>query len=61
MSTQEQARALMMRHHHIVKNRQQSMLNRTAAEVGLDGVENAIDDRNFSSREMRDRTGKAIN
>ena len=38
MSTQEQARALMMRHHHIVKNRQQSMLNRTAAEVGLDGM-----------------------
>lgn len=56
MSTQEQARALMMRHHHIVKNRQQSMLNRTAAEVGLDGIENAIDDRNNS-----DRTGKAIN
>lgn len=36
MSTQEQARALMMRHHHLVKNRQQSMLGRTAAEVGLD-------------------------
>lgn len=36
MSTQEQARALMMRHHHLIKNREQSMLNRTAAEVGLD-------------------------
>jgi hypothetical protein len=36
MSTQEQARALMMRHHQMVKNRQQSMLNRAAAEVGLD-------------------------
>lgn len=36
MSTQEQARALMMRHHHLMKNRQQSMLNRAAAEVGLD-------------------------
>ncbi len=36
MSTQEQARALMMRHHHYIKNRQQSMLGRTAAEVGLD-------------------------
>ncbi|MFP4410603.1 hypothetical protein [Coleofasciculus sp.] len=36
MSTQEQARALMMRHHHAVKNRQQSMLNRTANEVGFD-------------------------
>lgn len=36
MSTQDQARALMMRHHQMIKNRQQSMLNRAAAEVGLD-------------------------
>ncbi len=36
MSTQEQARALMMRHHHMIKNRQQAMLGRAAAEVGLD-------------------------
>ncbi|PSB34581.1 hypothetical protein [Chlorogloea sp. CCALA 695] len=61
MSTQEQARALMMRHHHIVKNRQQSMLNRTAAEVGLDGIENSIDDRNYSSRNNSDRPGIALN
>jgi len=38
MSTQEQARALMMRHHHLVKNRQQSMLNRAAAEIGFEGT-----------------------
>ncbi len=61
MSTQEQARALMMRHHHIVKNRQQSMLNRTAAEVGLDGVENAIEDRNYAKRNNSDRPGAALN
>ncbi|MBD1936440.1 MULTISPECIES: hypothetical protein [unclassified Microcoleus] len=36
MSTQDQARALMMRHHHQIKNRQQSMLSRAAAEVGLE-------------------------
>lgn len=36
MSTEEQARALMMRHHHLIKNRQQSMLGRAAAEVGID-------------------------
>ena len=59
MSTQEQARALMMRHHHIVKNRQQSMLNRTAAEVGLDGMENSVDDRN--NRNNSDRPGTALN
>ena len=39
MSTQEQARALMMRHHHLIKNRQESMLSRVAAEVGLDGAD----------------------
>jgi len=35
MSIQGQARALMMRHHHLVKNRQQGLLQRTSAEVGL--------------------------
>jgi hypothetical protein len=38
MSTQEQARALMMRHHHLIKNREQSMLNRAASEIGIDDV-----------------------
>ena len=41
MSTQEQARALMMRRHHVIKNRQQSMLNRAAAEVGFEGTDNS--------------------
>jgi hypothetical protein len=36
MSTQQQARALMMRHHQMVKNRQQSMLGRAAAEIGFE-------------------------
>ncbi|MBF2079599.1 MAG: hypothetical protein IGR76_14045 [Synechococcales cyanobacterium T60_A2020_003] len=35
MSAQDQARALMIRHHHFIKNRQQSMLSRAATEVGL--------------------------
>ncbi|OLP19483.1 hypothetical protein BST81_05290 [Leptolyngbya sp. 'hensonii'] len=35
MSTQDQARALMTRHHQLIKNRQQSMLSRAAAEVGI--------------------------
>ncbi|PIG93013.1 hypothetical protein [Gloeocapsopsis sp. IPPAS B-1203] len=39
MSTQDQARALMMRHHHLIRNRQQAMLNRAAEEMGLDGTE----------------------
>jgi hypothetical protein len=39
MSTNNQARSLMMRHHHIVKNRQQAMLARSAEEVGLDAAD----------------------
>jgi hypothetical protein len=35
MSASEQARALMNRHHHQIKNRQQSMLGRINSEVGM--------------------------
>jgi len=45
MSTQEQARNLMMRHQQVVKNRQESMLSRAAAEVGLDAGSQASIDR----------------
>lgn len=44
MSTQQQARNLMMRHQHLLKNRQESMLSRAAAEVGVDvGREASVD------------------
>lgn len=36
MKTQEQARTLMMRTSQTQKNRQKSMLERAAAEIGLD-------------------------
>ncbi|MBF2020079.1 MAG: hypothetical protein IGR93_08250 [Hydrococcus sp. C42_A2020_068] len=36
MSAEQQARALMMRHHHAVKHRQQAMLERAASEIGVD-------------------------
>jgi hypothetical protein len=36
MSTENQARALMNRHQHLVKNRQQTLLARASEEVGLD-------------------------
>ena len=36
MSAQQKARALMNRHHHNIKHRQQSLLSRTAAEIGMD-------------------------
>jgi hypothetical protein len=35
MTTEDQARALLMRHHHLIKQREQTMLSRTAAEVGM--------------------------
>lgn len=65
MSTQEQARALMMRHHHLIKNRQQSMLNRTAAEIGagLDTTEywNHIQGKLHPSfRASYDRSGASL-
>ncbi|TVQ55765.1 MAG: hypothetical protein EA366_10465 [Spirulina sp. DLM2.Bin59] len=36
MDTQGQARNLMMRHTQNIRNRQQSMLDRTASELGID-------------------------
>ncbi|QZZ22625.1 hypothetical protein J5X98_09825 [Leptothermofonsia sichuanensis E412] len=35
MSTDEQIRALMIRHHHLIKNREQCMLSRAASEIGM--------------------------
>ncbi len=35
MSTQEQVRALMVRHHQMIKNREQCMLSRVATEIGM--------------------------
>ncbi|MCU0565210.1 MAG: hypothetical protein MUF49_01255 [Oculatellaceae cyanobacterium Prado106] len=39
MSTKDQARALMNRHHHMAKNRQQCLLARAAHEVGMTEVD----------------------
>ncbi len=42
MTANEQARTLMSRHNQLVKSRQQSMLSRSAAEVGLDATEMSV-------------------
>jgi hypothetical protein len=34
---EERARALMVRHYQLIKNRQQSLLERTSEELGLPG------------------------
>ena len=36
MSIETKARALLSRHHQMIKNREQSMLLRTVEEMGLD-------------------------
>uniref|UniRef100_A0A832H4R2 Uncharacterized protein n=1 Tax=Oscillatoriales cyanobacterium SpSt-402 TaxID=2282168 RepID=A0A832H4R2_9CYAN len=35
MDTQAQARALMLRHQHLIKNREQCLLSRAATEIGM--------------------------
>lgn len=35
MSIQDQARAIMVRHRHMIRNREQSMLTRKAVEMGM--------------------------
>ncbi|ELR96552.1 hypothetical protein [Gloeocapsa sp. PCC 73106] len=65
MSTESQARALMMRHHHSIKNRQQSLLNRTAAEIGLDVTDsdywsNIQSKPHSSFRQTYDRSNAAL-
>jgi hypothetical protein len=45
MSTQEQARHLMLRQQVQVRNRQQSLLNRAAAELGIDITSTANNNR----------------
>jgi hypothetical protein len=65
MNTQDQARAMMMRHTKSVRNRQESMLGRTASEIGLDI--NPLDYRSSvqgkpssSARRTYDRSGAAL-
>ena len=36
MSIQQKARALMSHHHQLIRNREQSMLLRTGADIGLE-------------------------
>lgn len=64
MSAQEQARSLMMRHHHLIKNRQQSMLGRAAAEMGLSvDVDNWVHTQGKlepSFRETYDRSNASL-
>lgn len=52
MSSEQKARALMNRHHHNIKHRQQSLLSRTAAEIGVD-----VDTNYWSSIQGKPNSG----
>ena len=52
MSTEQKARALMNSHHHRVKHRQQSMLNRAASEIGVD-----VDNQYWSNIQGKPNSG----
>jgi hypothetical protein len=63
MCTESQARSLMTRHHQLIKNRQRSMLNRAATEVGVeaDGYWSNIQGKPHSSfRDSYDRSGSTM-
>ena len=53
MSTEDQARCLMMRHSHMVKNRQQTMLARSAEEVSLDEADSCKIQGKMRSSDVR--------
>lgn len=63
MRTESQARSLMTRHHQQVKNRQQSMLGRAGAEVGIepDNYWSQVQGKPKSSfRQTYDRSGASM-
>ncbi|SKB11988.1 conserved hypothetical protein [Planktothrix sp. PCC 11201] len=62
MDTQNQARALMMRHHQVIKNRQQSLLNRVADEVGIEpgDYRTTIQGKPTDSASSYDRSGSSM-
>lgn len=58
MNTQDQARALMSRHQHMIRNREQCMLSRAASDVGMP-AESALhngEGKSHPSRPMYDRS-----
>ncbi|MFM6192257.1 MAG: hypothetical protein ACKPEN_17965 [Planktothrix sp.] len=62
MDTQDQARSLMMRHHQMIKNRQQSLLNRVADEVGIEpgDYRTTIQGKPTESATSYDRSGSSM-
>lgn len=63
MCTESQARSLMTRHHQLIKNRQRSLLNRAATEVGIepDNYWSNIQGKPHPSfRDSYDRSGSSM-
>ena len=64
MTTQDQARALMVRHHHMIKNRQQTMLTRSMVEAGIPAESlqsrNTIQGKPYAAQAAYDRSAVAL-
>lgn len=65
MSAQDQVRALMVRHHHLIRNREQSMLSRAACELGMPAeaahtLPHGKANPGFSSRTSYDRSNVGL-
>ncbi len=62
MSIENQARSLMTRHQNLVRNRQQSLLNRVADEMGMeiDNLGDKSQKHQSESRRSYDRSGSTM-
>ena len=61
MSVQDQARALMVRHRHMIRNREQAMLSRKASEMGMPAETAHIVSNNSSANsETYDRSNVGL-
>ncbi|MCU0551131.1 MAG: hypothetical protein MUC48_17425 [Leptolyngbya sp. Prado105] len=60
MSIQDQARALMVRHRQMIRNREQSMLTRQANEVGMPSESAQVMQSNHGSTENYDRSNVGL-
>lgn len=61
MSVQDQARALMVRHRHMIRNREQTMLSRKAVEIGMPSeTAHIVSNAGSANSESYDRSNVGI-
>ncbi|NJP11004.1 MAG: hypothetical protein HC866_17255 [Leptolyngbyaceae cyanobacterium RU_5_1] len=62
MTTQDQARALMIRHQQMIRNREQCVLSRAAAEIGMpaEAIHNVGQGKSHPDRPSYDRSNVGL-